>query len=338
MIIKLDGKKAFFTFRLIVSIGIIACLITVFDWDRVTMIFTQLRVEYFWPAPFLLILSFYFAGVRWSVLLPHFGVQLKAREGFLYYLIGSFYSIILPGVIGGDLIRVGICALIKKSSVVDIAFTALIERIFGMLVVLAVGTLAILLLPDLLRRAIGKPVTVIIFLMTAGAFLALIGGGIFFSIMHSPRFENNNKRFDKIIKFLVRVMNKLKKIPIPIFLTVSLWSALFQTSNILAAYFLARAINIDLPLIIFFVVLPISYIITVLPISLGGLGVREGIIAFLLSGLGVFPSDAVMFSFLIYFNWVFVSFLGGVAQLLWNPQLGVKKVVAEARQGAQSLR
>jgi len=336
LMMKQHGKKAFFIFRLTVSIGIMVYLITVFDWNKVIMVLTQLRIEYMWPAPFLLILSFYFAGVRWRALLTHFGIQLKARDGFVYYLIGNFYNIMLPGVIGGDVIRVGICAAIKKGSVANIALTALIERIFGMLVVLAVGTLAILLLPDPLRTALGTPVTVTMPLMTAGAFLALIGGGIFFFLMPSPWFENNNNE-SKIIQVLLRVISKIKKISIPTFFTVILWSAFFQTSNILASYFLAKAINIDLPLALFFVVFPIAYILTALPISLGGLGVREGIIALLLSRVGILPSDAVMFSFLVYFNWSFVSLLGGVAQLVWDPVFGVKKVLAGARQDSGSL-
>lgn len=334
--IKQHGKKAFFIFRLTVSIGIMVYLITVFDWNKVIMVLTQLRVEYIWPAPFLLILSFYFAGVRWSVLLTHFGVQLKARDGFVYYLIGNFYNIMLPGVIGGDVIRVGVCAAIKKRSVANIALTALIERIIGILVLLAVGTLAILLLPGPLRTALGKPVTVTMPLITVGAFLTLIGVGIFFSLMPSPWLENDNNR-SRIVQVLLRIISKIKEIPIPTFFTVAVWSAFFQTSNILASYFLAKAINIDLPLVLFFVVFPITYILIVLPVSLGGLGVREGIIALLLSRVGILPSDAVMFSFLVYFNWVFVSLLGGVAQLVWDPVFGIKKVVAGARQGSGSL-
>ena len=78
---------------------------------------------------------------------------------------------------------------------------------------------------------------------------------------------------------------------------------------------LLKAIGLSLPLRAFFAVVPMVYLATLLPISLGGLGVREGALVFLLARLGVPTSSAVTLSFLIYLNQVFLGMLGGSLQL-----------------------
>jgi uncharacterized membrane protein YbhN (UPF0104 family) len=71
----------------------------------------------------------------------------------------------------------------------------------------------------------------------------------------------------------------------------------------------------------FLAVFPIVYILTVLPISLGGLGVREGVFVYLLTRAGIQASDAVMVSLLIYLNRVLVNSSGAVLQIFWKPEV-----------------
>ncbi|MBW2532892.1 MAG: hypothetical protein JRI55_15475 [Deltaproteobacteria bacterium] len=59
-----------------------------------------------------------------------------------------------------------------------------------------------------------------------------------------------------------------------------------------------------------------------LPISLGGLGVREGVIVYFFVGLGVATSDAVSLSFVVYFNRILVALIGGAVQAVWKPSAG----------------
>jgi len=312
-------------FRVIVSIGILIYLVTVFDWERVADVFGRIRLWYVWPVPLLLALAFYFGGVRWSVLLPHFDVRLRAREGFLYYLIGSFYGNVLPGVIGGDAIRIGICAATKKKSIANITASVLIERVCGVLALLVVGTFATVLLSPGLRLALGSSVVMVVPVLAGVSLVVLLSGYLFGRVLVTW-LKNVSGRHNKIAGTILRIIGYTRKIP-PVRMTVVfLLSALFQFADILASFFLARAVNIDVPLLLFLAIFPIVYILTVLPISLGGLGVREGTLAYLLTRVGVLPSDAVMLSFLIYLNRVFVSLIGGALQVFWKTEVELKNV------------
>jgi glycosyltransferase 2 family protein len=87
-----------------------------------------------------------------------------------------------------------------------------------------------------------------------------------------------------------------------------------QFFDILAVHHLAKAIHVEQSLPFFLMVMPFVYVVTLLPISLGGLGGREGTLAFFLVRVGVATSDAVMLGFVIYVSRIAVSLLGS----LWH--------------------
>ena len=97
---------------------------------------------------------------------------------------------------------------------------------------------------------------------------------------------------------------------------VLILSAMFQAADIVVTFLLSQALGISVSLVVFFAVIPLVYVAICMPISLGGLGIREGMLVFLLSKFGVAASDAVMLSFLVYVNRVVIASLGGLVQLV----------------------
>lgn len=314
-------KRIFFVLRLFVSIIILLYLVTLFDFGRVAEVTGRLRLSCVWPAPFLLALGLYFGGIRWSVLLRYFGVRLGVGEGFFCYLIGNFYGSVLPGVIGGDAVRIGICSVSKKKSAIDITVSVLIERVCGILALLTVGTAAIVLLPQVLKLALGPAVVMSVPLMAGALLVVLSGSTVLFGGISPGWLKGRFAGRGGIGETILRMIDYIKGIPVAGIFLIFVLSAVFQVSDILASFFLAKAIHIDLPLIFFLAVFPIVYILTVLPISLGGLGVREGVFVYLLTRTGIQASDAVMVSLLIYLNRVLVHSSGAVLQIFWKPEV-----------------
>ncbi len=304
-------------FRLVVSLGALIYLIAVLDWQRLPYILVHLKLQYLWLAPILLLFSFYCLGFRWSILLNYFGIQLAKRESFIYYLVGGFYNILLPGAMSGDVVRVGICSVKKHKPITIIATTALLERLFGLFVVLILGAVGTLFLSDKLRQQMGTTLVTTILSVCAVTLLTMISLWLLMRLIPSTWLKFNPPRL-RIVFRLVNIFNQLRQIPLSIILATAGFSALAQLSDILASYLLAKTVLIDLPLLIFVVVIAIVYISTALPISLGGLGVREGVLVFLLARFGIHPSDAVTFSFVLYLNRVFIALIGGLIQVFWN--------------------
>jgi uncharacterized membrane protein YbhN (UPF0104 family) len=85
-------------------------------------------------------------------------------------------------------------------------------------------------------------------------------------------------------------------------------SVVLQLVRVFEGIFLAVALGVDVDLAYLFVIIPAGVLVTMLPISLGGLGVREALYVTLFGAIGVDAASAFMLAF--------VNFLLGVAILL----------------------
>jgi hypothetical protein len=313
----MNKKKLILGLRIVVSCAILIYLINALDWQRLSRVFFNIRLEYVWIAPILLLAGLYSLSVRWSLLLNYFETHLSSKKSFIYYLVGNFYNIILPGSIGGDVIRIGICAIAQKKPVTLITSSVLLERVFGLLAVLFLGAIGIFFLSDDLRQQLGATVTTSILVLFSIGLFSFITIWVLLRFIPlkslGSKFEKN-----KILATIVNVFDRIRQIPVTALLGILGFNLLSQILDIIASYFLAKSILLDLPAIVFFVIIPIVYISTVLPISLGGLGVREGVLTLLLSRFGIISSDAVTFSFVLYLNRVFVASIGGIVQIFWR--------------------
>jgi hypothetical protein len=89
-------------------------------------------------------------------------------------------------------------------------------------------------------------------------------------------------------------------------------SLLLQISSCFSFYIIARSVGININMVYFFVFLPIMGAITMLPISIGGLGLRENTAAYLFPLVGVNKDLAVAMSLLNFFFIVICAIIGGL--------------------------
>jgi uncharacterized membrane protein YbhN (UPF0104 family) len=306
--------------RASVSLGALAYLASVFDWAQLDRIVGRVRPGLVLAGPPLLVCSFAWAGLRWSLLLGRFGVPLRWRDGFLLYLIGSFYNILLPGMLGGDVVRVGLCATRLRKPVAEIATTALIERVLGLVAILLIGTAAAALLDDAVHRQLGPVIGLTIPALAAGAMAALSIGWA--SLRATPASWLDCVARRRPLRILARLAAHLRSLSTGTLLLTLLLSVLCQLPVFVSASLLGGALDIDLPLEVYCVVMPVVVISTMLPISLGGLGVREGVLTLLLARVGVRISEAIALSFLIYLVYAVTAVGGVLAQVAWRPATG----------------
>ena len=86
---------------------------------------------------------------------------------------------------------------------------------------------------------------------------------------------------------------------------------------ILSSFIISRSIQIDLGFLYFLLFIPIIIFVTFLPISIGGLGVRESGYVLLFSQVGLDANFAISLSFLVFFSNILRGLLGGFF-LLYN--------------------
>jgi uncharacterized membrane protein YbhN (UPF0104 family) len=89
------------------------------------------------------------------------------------------------------------------------------------------------------------------------------------------------------------------------------WSIVVQVASAVNVWLIAMALHVDVPLGYCFVLVPMVSLLTLLPVSVNGMGVREGGVALFLAPLNIDQSTAVMVAFLWFTAGAFVGLLGG---------------------------
>lgn len=303
--------------RVCVSIGILGYLVSLLDWTRVGQVLLLMDIRYVWIAPALVITGLWLAAIRWKVVLKHFRTQLSTFESFCFYLIASFYSIVLPGVLGGDIVRTALCAAATGRSFGSVISSIIVERTVGILVVLLIALLAVNFISNDVWNELDLQVRHSLITGIAMLLGMIVIGWLF--IKRVAVKLSGIARMHSLARVAKRLSDAASKVPPGSFVVVLLLTAGFQLLDICSTYFLARAVNLELDLSSLLLIMPIVYIATIIPISLGGLGVREGALTYCLALFSIPATDAVTLALLVYLNRVLVALVGGSVQLLWPP-------------------
>ncbi len=257
------------------------------------------------------------SAVRWSAVLHALGLAPPFGRLLSLYFAGQFMGNVLPSTIGGDALRVS--RLSKENGEAPTTFASVVlERLTGWLVLPVITLLGLAINPGL--RELGQA-TLIAF-ATASFTLALLVVVVFLTARQGrgieAKLEHNEgwRRFTSAVRFGIR---RLADEPVA---TAKILATGFAYQFILIGSALMAARALDLPAgvgptaLLAFV--PAVLIAQVLPISISGLGVREGLFALFLHPLGVPRSQAIALGLLLYLLNLVVSLFGAPAFAVGN--------------------
>lgn len=308
-------KKATVVFflKLSVSSGLIIYLIWLVDWKRVLKILVEADKGFLLIVPLLLFIRLGFAVLRWRVILADSRVLLPFWHAYTSYLVGAFYNIMFPGVTGGDVMRIGRCIRHTQCQPGTATASVLIERMSGIFALMFIALGTYIVFPTTLSSLLVAETQSAVKIGAAAAIVVLVGltSGRRRWLQWLP--EQDGKGIGGFFLSGMRAFGMLRN---PKLVLVLLLSVLFQTMDIVIIFLLSQMIHLTVPLAVFFAVVPLVYLAIMFPISLGGLGVREGSMAFLLAQFGVLTSDAVTLSFLVYLSRFVTAGSGGLIQLI----------------------
>jgi uncharacterized membrane protein YbhN (UPF0104 family) len=295
---------------------------------RAQMLEALATADYLWLIPGLLSLgcAFLLQTERWRRLLSVQGINLGWWRTFRVYLIGAFFNLFLLGATGGDIVKIYYAMREAGSRKTAALLSVLVDRMVGMLGLVAITVLLCSLRLDLLlshplTRAL---VTALAFIL--GGSLAIIVFGFCVDRFHLAHKLPHWLPMRVTIVELSSAFSTYARDPRTLALTFGL-SVPAHFCIFLSFYFTARAFGV-FPgiggMMEILAVLPIILTIASLPISLSGVGVREGLFQNVLAALfGTPESLAVMISITGFLIVVFWGLIGGCVYLLYRPTGGL---------------
>lgn len=230
-----------------------------------------------WAAALVLsIVSQSLCSVRWWTLATALGIRAGVTRIWRLYAEGLFFSLCLPSSIGGDVVKVFRISPTKNGRVLA-ALSVAADRVSGLIAILIIGMAALsgraLEVSGLATLGIGAG-----FLLAACAAV-LLGMAIMRRVHASLAAEG---RLAKILRPLVPYQDR------PGVLIAAIGqSIVIQLMNATIIVALGWGLGLQIPLVAYYSVAPLVALAMALPLSINGVGVREGLIVVLLREYGV---------------------------------------------------
>jgi hypothetical protein len=324
-VVNKEAKRKIGTaIRILVSVSLLSFLVirNIDNINEIERAIKEINMPLIVLAIFVYFLSLAVIVLRWGSLLKAQDVNIPKRYLLQTVLIGFFYNNILPTSVAGDAFRVYDIRNNKDIPVNKGLASVTLERFTSFLV----GTIFILIfvileLTGFLNyKFLNKSIMIIILFITIMPILLFI-------VILKPHIFKINVLFSKI-KFLSRIkpgLLKYQKIFVDYWrnrkralLTCFLYSLLIHFLVTLSYYIALRSVGSYLNFFYFLFILPISSAIANIPVSIGGIGLRENTLMFMLVLMGIPKEIAFVFSILILFIILFNALIGGLVYLFRN--------------------
>lgn len=302
-------------------IGIIILCVVLYKIDLQSLINTLHEID---------ILTLFFAislnlpliflkSLRWNMLLKSQSIIYSYKDSFLVYLSSIYAGVITPGRIG-EFIKAFYLKYDKNISISRGMSSIILDRLFDIYILIVLGitgiwkfhifgsfsnTSFLLILPLLIAPAL---------LIRNGLMEKIFDKMFQLSVLTKVQMTVKEK-FEDFYEGMAQMLNL--KLFYSLFLTLFCFLIFFIQCHIIL-----RAMNISIDFITITLFISISSIVSLLPVSIAGLGTRDAVLIYLFSIIGLKPEFAVSFAFLIFMTfYVAIGVMGAIA--LWIKPLDI---------------
>jgi uncharacterized protein (TIRG00374 family) len=279
-------RVSYFVLKLSISAGLLAMLFRQTDVSAVTARLRQ--VEPGWIALALVAQTalLLVSGWRWRRLLVTQDVHASTWQLTISCLVANFFNNFLPSNIGGDFVRIADTARLTGSRTVATA-VVLLDRVLGLIALFAVAACGSLML----RHALpGTGYLWILLVLGAVAATVVVSNPALVPRLLQPL---TRVRKDWVTERLGRIEDMLARVGSDRGRLAQAFIGALTVQVLVVVFYLCVAwgLHIDLPLRDALVIVPVSLVIQLAPVSINGFGVREAVFSYLFKRLG-HPVDA----------------------------------------------
>ncbi len=305
--------------RLGIGVGIVAWLIARMNVAELLEALRRGAANWPWLVTgcALLLVALLACGLRWQLVLKAQRLQIPGREVFRIFFVGQFFNLFMIGATGGDLVKAFLAARTAGSRKTEAVSSVLIDRIIGLTALAFLAGVMVLLragtfFDDPSLRPIG-----IFILAFAGLMLLAVVAPFSRYGTKNPRFAGRDmlpapgRRLAAILRRAYEAWIVCRRNPALLCQTFAL-SLVNHLLAVAACIAFGRALRLHLGIIDYLTYIPVIGVFGAIPLTPGGLGLREGAAVILLAPAGVARPEAVLLSLLLYAGLTVWSLFGGL--------------------------
>jgi len=280
-------KRGITLLKFVISAALIYFIFTKIDFREVMRTLGESDPLFFLLALVFFVFSKILSALRLNLYFHQIGAPLSTVGNLRLYLLGMFYNLFLPGGIGGDAYKGYVVQREYRPGTKKVISALLIDRLSGMLL-----------------------------LFVYACILALLSKNIFF------------KGYDTLLVLAIPfgvlalyLLNRgLSPATTPVFWKSLGFSALVQAAQLVCVLFILVALSLEADTLEYLFVFLVSSIVSVIPLTIGGIGSREVTFLYGAQWLGLDAGTSVGISFAFFLITALISFLG-IAYHFKKPRL-----------------
>jgi uncharacterized membrane protein YbhN (UPF0104 family) len=223
-------------------------------------------------------LSKILSSIRLNIYFNHIGVKISEIYALKLYYIGMFYNLFLPSGVGGDGYKIYLLKQSHNIKLSTLITASLLDRVSGVTPLLFFAGI-LFIFSDFYNQLMWLDYLIIVEIATIFPIFYII----------------NRVFFNRYLEIF--------------FITITLGSTV-QLLQLISAIFILYAIGIKSSILIFLTLFLISSVVAILPITIGGVGVRELTFLYGLSLVGIDVNGGVTFSLLFFLITALSSLIG----------------------------
>lgn len=306
-------KRAYLIIKIFVSLGLMAFILAKIDLSSLISSLLGARPFLVFAAIAYAYLAYALNTYKWQLLLLVLGTKFNFNKLLRLNFVALYYSLFLPGQLSGEVVKGLKLIRSNKKETHNILTSIIMDRITGLLAIVLTALLGLGLAPS------PKMNYQLIFL----AGMILVGLTTFFFLILNNKLSTSLEQFGRPIlrrtrlkKYLYPTWEALRSYrkDFPSLFKVLFCSLLFQLLTTFINYSVCLSLKVSIPFLALTWIVATVSLAQVLPISISGIGVREGAFIFLLSQFGIKSPEALAVSVMIFAIQVLLGLIGGVVE------------------------
>jgi len=313
--IKTLKKMFYFVFKLIITIVILVYLLSLVPLNEYRHVLMLLSIKSVISILMLVIGQVFLLASRWYLLAKYQGSTLSISGAIYGILMSFFFSQGLPASIGGDAFRLWWHRRegIATDSALKIIF---FDRIYGLFSLVILCLMSLILLVNLLG--------IHSYFISLSIVVVVIGGGLVLLFMPwqlglSARFNLYSyciiPKIRPILHWIIGIRDTLRKQSIAVTTALLMLSMVTHTLVVTQIYVIGHCFSPEkINMLLCFAAVPPALLVSYMPFSIAGWGVREASMVIAFGFFGIAASIAILVSLTIGMSVFAISLLGGT---LW---------------------
>ena len=281
------------------------------DFGRILQVFEAMDIRWFLLAVVSLVGVSVFKAMRWSTVLNLQGVRYKLGKTVGISFVSSFFGLMIPGKMG-DIIKV----TYVKSSGLSTArglVSVVLDRIYDLVVLLFLSTVGLLYFSSMFTSEVRQTGFILAALALIAVLVVSQRGRVFTLMRTLLKVALSPSSYETISHEWGTFKNDLASVAKKTVVPMLTFSVLAYLSMFCQFFAVARGLGLEPPFLYLGLSLCIATLVSLLPISVGGLGTREAVFILMLGKIAISAESAVLLSFVDLV--VFAVLLPGVFTL-----------------------